>query len=36
MRKVGRISSSSVDWMILAGITALAAVLRLCQINESL
>jgi len=36
MREMGRISSSSRNWMILAGITALAAVLRLWQINESL
>ncbi|MCE9526665.1 MAG: glycosyltransferase family 39 protein [Planctomycetales bacterium] len=33
---MSRISSSSWNWMVLAGITALAAVLRLWQINESL
>jgi mannosyltransferase len=36
IREMGRNSSSLWNWMILAGITALAAVLRLWQINESL
>lgn len=36
MREMSRISSASMNWVILAGITALAAVLRLWQINESL
>jgi mannosyltransferase len=36
MREMGRISSSSWNWMILAAITALAIVLRLWQIHESL
>src|SRR6187549_386898 len=31
-----RVTSPSLQWMILAAITALAAVLRLWQINESL
>jgi mannosyltransferase len=36
MREMSRISSTSMNWIILAGITAIAAVLRLWQINESL
>lgn len=36
MRGMSRISSSSLNWMTLAAITAFAAVLRLWQINESL